>query len=70
MVFKRPQTIFTVVCLQVYYRAGQNIFFEEISDQPLGFHKLAGSTFNIENNDPITISATQCSYQVFIYGIV
>ena len=26
-VFKRPQTIFTVVCLQVYCREGQNKYF-------------------------------------------
>ena len=33
--------------------------FEEISDQPLAFRKRAGSTFNIENNDPLAISISQ-----------
>ena len=50
-VFKRTQTVFTVACLQVYFREGQKIkyFFEDIWGQPPPAPcRTVGSTFNTE----------------------
>ena len=70
-VFYRTQTVFTVVCLQVYYRESQNkYFFEEIWDPPQTLRQLVGSTFNIEGQWSSSYIYVLIRYSYMIHIIV